>query len=178
MGDVAVSRRNIKEEEVRYRAAVSESTGFKIAGAINFINTYQYNTKDFFLNGEYGIATVPATALDGLYVFPFNVEIFDAAMFNLVAGSGGTTELDVKIATAPGGAFASIFSTTPKIAATAGAAAWVKTGGSGTGLTAPVISGGVLQVAAGSAIRLDLIQKQTGSPKNCGINIFFRPANP
>lgn len=177
MADITEERKYIQEEETAYRAAVAESTMNRVGAAINFINKRQYDTKAFFLNGYYAKVTAPQTAADGFYIFPFDVEVFDAAIFNVVAGSSGTTELDVKVATASGGSFSSIFSTTPKIASSAGANAWVKVGGSGTGLTAPVLSGGtgLFNINAGSAIRVDKMAVQSGTPENCGIIIYFRP---
>jgi hypothetical protein len=175
MADLTELRRNVQIEETRFRFAVSESLAQKLGGSINFINNKQYDTKAFFANGPYNITGVNETAVDGLYVFPFDVEVFEAAMFNIVAGSGGTTTLDVLRATASGGAFSTIFSTKPAIASTAGASAYIRTGGSGTGLTAPVLTSTPFDIDAGHAIRLDFTGKQTGSPENCGLILYMRP---
>jgi hypothetical protein len=176
MADITRLKRNIQVEETDFRSAVSESVLQKVGGSVNFINDRQYDTKGFFLNGKYGTATVPMTAIDGLYVFPFDAEIFNVYMFNIVAGSGGTTELDIKRLTDSGGSPTSIFSTTPKIASTAGARAYVGVGESGAGLTAPVLSGGApFDVNAGDAVYVDLIQKQTGDPENCGVILYLMP---
>ncbi len=172
---VAALRKLIYVEGARARGAASEELIQRLASTSNFHALYQFDTKAFFLNGPYGIVAGAQDAVDGLFVFPFNCEIFDVAMFNITAGSGGTTELDVKRATASGGAFTSIFSTTPKIASSAGANAYVRVGGSGTGLTAPILSSSPFQVNQGHAVRLDIVTKQSGSPANCGLLLFFRP---
>lgn len=182
MSDISDSRQNITIEETQYRAAVSESTMQKVGGSINFINNRQYDTKAFFMNGPYNLTGTNETAVDGLYVFPVNATIWFCAMFNITAGSSGTTTLDVKYASSSGGSFSTIFTTKPAIASTAGNNAWIYTGGSGTGLTAPVITpnyissttGNVFDVVAGGAIRVDFTGKQTGA-ENCGLLIYIRP---
>ena len=165
----------IQVEETDYKSAASEAFVKKLGKSVNFINTNQYDTKDFFLNGRYNIATMPQTAVDGLYIFPYDVEIFNAYAFNIVAGSSGTTELDIKRLTASGGTGTSIFSTTPKIAYTAGDNAYVGVGETGTGLTAPILSSSPFNISAGDAIYCDIIQAQGGNPENCGILVYFRP---
>jgi len=174
MTDVAASRKNIQIEETQHRGAVSESLGQKLGGSINLINDRQYDTKPYFLNGPYSI--IGATnAVDGLYIPAFDLEIFDVAMFNITAGSGGTTELDVKKATTPGGAFSTIFSTTPKVTSSAAASTWVRVGDTVTGWTAPILTTSPFNVDAGDALRLDLISAMTGGPENCGLILYYRP---
>lgn len=174
----------------QFRSAVSEDLIQRIAGLQNFISLYQHSEKQFFLNGPYDIVTPPLTALDGLTVFEFDATIIDVWMFNIVAGSAGTTELDIKMATTSGGAFSSIFSTTPKITSAAGNNAWVGnpsvwTTGTAvqdatytvpTGCTRPVLSGGgqTLNVDKHSALRLDILQAQTGG-QNCGLLVHYIP---
>jgi hypothetical protein len=178
MVDLAAERAMIQEEETRFKAAVSEAVMQKFGKLGNFINTRQYDTKAFFLNGRYGQSTVPLHGIDGAYIFPFDATIFNVYIFNLVAGSSGTTELDVKRVTASGGAGSTIFSTTPKIAATAGANAYVGVGGSGVGLTAPIFTGAsttTFDVDADDMIYVSMIQKQAGNPENSGLLVCFRP---
>lgn len=187
---VTPSRTLVYTPGAQFRSAVSEELIQRLAGLENFISLYQHSEKQFFLNGDYSRVAVPQTAADGLAVFEFDATIIDVWMFNIVAGSAGTTELDVKIATTSGGAFTSIFSTTPKITSAAGNNAWVGnpsvwTSGAAvqdgtytvpTGCTRPVLSGGgqTLDVNKYSAIRLDLISAQTNA-QNCGLLIHYRP---
>ena len=174
----------------QFRSAVSEDLIQRIAGLQNFISLYQHSEKQFFLNGDYSRVAIPQTGADGLTVFEFDATIIDVWMFNLVAGSAGTTELDIKMATTSGGAFSSIFSTTPKITSAAGNNAWVGnpsvwTTGSAvqdatytvpTGCTRPVLSGGgqTLNVDKYSALRLDILQAQTNG-QNCGLLVHYIP---
>jgi len=161
-------------EGARFRSAVSEELIQRLGSMNNFIATYQYDTKDFFLNGGYSTVAVPQLGVDGLYAFPFNVEIFNVFMFNNTAGTSGTTELDVKYTTAPGGSWTSIFSTTPKIASAAGDYAYIGVGQTLTGATAPVLTSNPLNIDANWAIRIDLLQSQPAA-RNCGLLVYFRP---
>lgn len=173
---VTPARKLIYQLGTQFRSAVSEELIQRLAGISNFISLYQHSEKQFFINGSYSTATTPVLGVDGLAVFEFDAEIIDVWMFNTTAGSGGTTELDLKVATTSGGAFTSIFSTTPKITSAAGNNAWVGAPGGAyvapTGTTAPVIS--TVNVDAHSAIRLDLLQTQTGG-QNCGLIVHYRP---
>jgi len=177
MAILADTKRYIDQLEIKYRAAVSEATFSKIGSMINFLGHRTHEKKDFFINGLYNItiASAPILGVDGICVFEFDAEIFGVYMFNHVAGTGGTTELDVKKQVSTGGAYSTIFSTTPKIASTAGGFARVGTGESGTGLTAPVLISTPFNVSDGESLRVDIIQAQTGSPQNCGIIIHYRP---
>lgn len=177
MSDIPEVRANIQQEAVQYRTAISESILSTVGGSINFINGRQYDEKPYFINGPYNITGVNETAVDGLYIVPpgINITLFAVSMFNITAGSGGTTTLDVLRATVSGGSFTTVFSTKPAIASTAGNNAFVATGGSGTGLTAPVLTGTTFNLNAGDALRVDFTGKQTGSPQNCGLILYFRP---
>lgn len=182
MSDISPAKNNIQIEETRFRAAVSEGTWQKIGGSINFINDFQYDTKEFFLNGSYNVTGANETFVDGLYIVPpapsggtLNVSIFAVSFFSIIAGSSGTTTVDVKYATASGGSFTSIFTTKPAISTAASHPAWVYTGSSGTGLTAPVLTGATIDLTTGNALRIDFTGKQSGSPQNCGLSLYMRP---
>lgn len=190
MSDVTPVRTNVPLPGSQFLAAVSEYIAQSIAGSINFINSFQYDEKEFFLNGPYGqVVSVPVLGLDGLYVFPFNAEIINYAMFNLVAGSSGTTALDIKRATSSGGTFTSIFSVTPKIASTATAntyflgytitkvsigQSWAVNGSPPTGVTIGTFTSVPFNVSAGDAIRVDLTDRMPAA-QNCGLVVHFRP---
>jgi hypothetical protein len=174
MADLTPSRKNLQVEETRFRSAVSESIVQKAGSSINFINERQHSEKQFFINGNYSAISLPFIAIDGYTFFQFDAEIIDVWMFIQFAGSGGTTELDIKRATTPGGSFSSIFSTTPKISSLAGDGIWIHVGSSFPNTTAPVLA--LSQVNAGDALRCDLIQAQSGATVNgCGIVVHYRP---
>lgn len=174
---VTPERLLIYAEGAQFRSAVSEELIQRQGAVSNFISLYQYNDKQFFANGRYGImSSYPQLGVDGLVFMNFNAEIINAWVWNLVAGTGGTTELDIKRATTPGGAFTSIFSTTPKITSSAAANVWADWQGTvvaPTGVTAPVVT--TVNLNAGDALRLDIITAMTGTPENTGILINFRP---
>ena len=175
MGVIADLKKYIYEEEVRYRSSVSEGTWFKIGGVINFLLKKNYQVKEFFVNGPYSIKPFPHYFEDGIQVFQFDSEIFDVWVFNLVSGSSGDTEFDIKIKPQNSGAWTSIFTVKPKINFAAGEK-WIKLGDVIANTTAGVLTSdpNVLQVNAGDAIRLDLIQGQLGA-QNCGAIIHYRP---
>jgi len=163
--------------EVKNAASVSEATWRKIAGMINFLGHRAHQEKNFMINGNYGMlqGLYPINAIDGLAFFEFDAEIFNVWVYNIVAGTAGITELDLKVKPKLSGAFTSIFSTTPKIGSTAPSDTFFEIGDVATGITAPVLNGGVpYLVNKGDAIRLDLISAMNEA-EHCGVVIHFRP---
>lgn len=135
-----------------------------------------YITYEFKLNGKYATLAMPANNIDGLCFFNFAATIVNAWAYIGTPGSGGTTTMDLKITTAPGGSFASIFSTLPSFTSAAVADAYVDAHSvvaPGTGVTAPVLS--TTNIAAGSAMRFDITSVQSGAAaQDCGIVIQFK----
>lgn len=180
MADILEERINIQSEETSYRAAVSEAMLTRVGASLNFINKRQYDTKAFFLNGKYYQMGTPQHAVDGAYMFLFDAEIVGCMMFNITAGSSGTTTLDIKRYTASNTGGSSIFTTPPSISFSAGNYAFVGRRliptdtilENPSGTTAPVI--GTVNVDAGDMITLSLTSAQSGA-ENCGIVLFFRP---
>lgn len=144
-----------------------------MGSAVNFIQQRTYAEKTFFINGEYSRLTLPFAAIDGLELMNYDATIINVFMFVHTAGISGTTELDVKYATTPGGSWTSIFTTTPKIQYTAGDFAWCYIGTSFTNTTAPVLN--VANLNAGTVLRCDILQAQGGLPRGCGIVPIFQP---
>lgn len=173
MGIIGDLKKFIYEEEVRYRSAISESTWFKIAGAINFILNRNHQEKAFYVNGEYSEVATPHIFEDGIAIFNFDAEIINAYAFNLVSGTSGDTELDIKIKPQLSGSWTSIFTTKPKINFAAGEA-WIGIGDTVPNCVAPVLTSFPLQVNKGDAIRLDMLQAQVGG-QNCGLLVHYRP---
>ncbi len=167
----------IQLEEARFRYAISEALAQKLGGSINFINEKQHSEKKWVINGAYQGAATPFLGLDGLLVAEFDMEIFNVWMFNHDAGGSGTTELDIKTATAPGGSYSSIFTTTPKVTSAAAAFSYIGVGDTVSGCTAPVLAAGALTIVAGSALRCDILSVMGGVPKTCGLIAHYRPVS-
>lgn len=173
MADISPVKKNIQIEESRFRSAVSEALAQKLGSSINFINNYQKYDKAWFINGSYNKLTIPYTAVDGIFLIPDNAKIMNAMMYVRTAGSSATTELDIEFATAPGGSWTSIFSTTPKITSAAGNFAFCYTGSAFSGTTAPVL--GTTNLDAGMALRCNIKAIQGGSPIGCGVVLYIQP---
>lgn len=173
MAQLPGERKLIFQEDIRYKAGVSEGVGTKLGNIANFISLYQHSDKQFFINGFYEVFA-GQTFIDGLVSFTFAAEIFDIVVFNAVVGTSGTTEIDVKYSPSVGSAFTSIFTTTPKITTAAANDIWFRVGSSLTGTTAPVATTFPFQVAANSAMRIDLVQAMPNG-QNCGVILHYRP---
>ena len=176
MSDITEERLNIQNEEMAYKSALSESTFTRLGSAVNFINKRQFDTKIFEINGPFKTAT----AIDGAFIVPFDIEIIGVGAFNIVNGSSGTTTFNVRRFTASNVDVGSIFSTKPAISSAAGNNAYVAKRLAPTdfalenpaGTTLPVIS--VVNINAGDMLLCDIDSVQT-SAQNCGLVIWFRP---
>jgi len=110
---VTPQRREMYQEELDFRSAISEFTASKQASVTNFINLYHFERKQWILNGAY--SEVAVNGLDGMWPITIDMEVLFFTMTNLVSGSSGITEADIELFTAPGVSGGSIFSTTPKM---------------------------------------------------------------
>lgn len=114
MADVVSFRSNIKTEDVQFRSSVSEAVGNKIGASINFINTRQTDSKLWTINGNY-YNSFTKVGIDGAYICSVDMEVYSITMYNLVAGSSGTTTFDLIRHTGSGVAGSSIFVTKPSL---------------------------------------------------------------
>ena len=178
MADISPARIIIQQEEAKYRAAVSEALMSRVGAVTNFISMRQYDSRGFFLNGPYSIVGTQ-TGVDGTWVVLYDVTLIGCAMFNLVAGSSGTTTLDVRRWTATNTGGSSIFSQKPSLASSTGNYAYVaRNFDSGTnieypaGATLPLLS--VSDLDAGDMLTLNKDATQVGG-QNCGLILFYRP---
>lgn len=180
MPKINPQRIDIYQEDVRFKASVSEFVGTKIGGAINFINERQIYDKQFFINGPYTLLGFPQLAIDGGIGFLFDAEIVGILFFNIVKGTSGTTQFDIRRFTGPntpsGGS--SIFSVKPALSHTQPNNAYaIKNFLTNTDIvtgpwaTMPVLS--ITQLNAGDFLVFDLLSGQSGA-ENCGIVLYVR----
>jgi hypothetical protein len=124
------------------------------------------------LNGNYGSLTAPLLDIDSIFFAPANVTITSVWIYNGTAGSAGTTEFDLKVAS-PGGSFTTILSTTGKILSTAASGVWTDSGSvipAQTGVQKPVVA--VAAISAGQALRFDLLSVMTNA-SDARIRIYY-----
>lgn len=166
MSEIAGQRKMIQIEEVAYAAAVSSGTGSRLGSSINFINLNQYDHKGWVLNGKYGTSTAAQNDVDGALPVFRDSEIVGIFMYNFIAGSSGTTQIDIKRHTASGSG-TTIFSIKPSISFTAGNNAylsyWLDPSEileNPTGTVIPTFS--VTSLDKGDALTLDFVSKQLG----------------
>jgi hypothetical protein len=176
MSNLAESRNDIELEDVQFKAGVSASLMTKVGQTANFINRRHFERHQWNLNGTY--SALVQNGIDGIFICPFDMEITAVGMSNYLAGTAGTTEIDIKWLSGTGVLVGTIFSTTPKISYTAGDNAYVFKNfadgfqETGTGLTLPVLSKSTFD--QGDALRLDVIAAQTAAT-TLGAYIYFRP---
>ena len=179
MTDIIPSRSMIQSEAVAARAAVSESILTIVGAESNFTNTYQNNSKTFWLNGPYKGSNV--LGIDGIFVFPFNAEIVSITMSNLKVGTVGVSTMDImKIAT-PGAAAVSIFAIRPEINTNSSDNTWMVrdlidgNNINPIGTILPLLNTTIFN--KGEGMRCDLFTSMTGA-QTLGITIYFRVLNP
>jgi hypothetical protein len=174
MADYPESRQLIQTEETRYRSSVSEWFLQKLAATHNFISKRQHDKRDLFANGRYNImSSYPQLGVDGLIIFEYDVEIINLYIWNGIAGSSGTTEIDIKWKPQSSGAYQTMFSTTPKITSTAANYSICGVGDTITGFTAPVLL--KTEFDAKDVLRMDILGCMSGNVEGCGIIIHYRP---
>lgn len=186
MAEVLPNRANLEQEEVQAEAAASEGTMNKVAGSVNFWNTFFTGPRQFCANGFYNNGVAPETLVDGIVLAESDCEIYAISAWNYVAGVSGTTEFDIVCHPANGDPSYSIFSTTPKIPSTADHSPFACIGQRFEGVTSETLfqsTGTTLAALAtpnvfkkGDRFTMTLVTKQV-SAQNCGIQLSLRPAN-
>lgn len=178
MPKVTPQKIDLFTEEIQSGAAASEATMQRVAASVNFWNTYFDGNRSWFLNGKYDLLGAPQVGVDGAYPAITDVEIYGFAMFNLVAGISGETELDLQVLPPTGSPF-SLFTVRPKINYQAGnSARMIVNVSSNTVLaqstftTLPVFSQTTIE--AGSLVTLNLTGAQV-SAESCGLVLALRP---
>jgi hypothetical protein len=158
-----------------YRLAYDTTVGkVKVSDGASWVSIGSSESENSWeLNGAYSGLTFPLLNIDSIFLAPYDITINSVWIYNGDAGSGGTTEYDLKVAS-PGGAFATILSTTGKITSAAAGTIWTDSGavvGAQGGVTKPVISNA--SITAGQAVKFDLITSMTGSPTDARIRIYY-----
>jgi hypothetical protein len=178
MAKVTPAKIDLYEQEIKAGAAASEATMQRIASSVNFWNAFYEGQRGWFLNGKYGILGVPQTGVDGAYPCVTDMELYGFCMYNLVAGSNGSTELDVIVRPSTGSPF-SLFTVKPKIPYNSGNNARMIINVStntvvaqSSFVTLPTFA--VTTLSAGTLLTLDLTQAQTGG-ESCGLLLALRP---
>jgi len=131
------------------------------------------NTITFKANGLFNKQGA-ITAVDSNFVFPFAAKITDVILTRQIAGTSGSTEVDIQ-AKPPAGSWASIFSTKPALGAAAGNDATVKKGDVISNTTAPVLSTDPTLVTSGTQLRMDLSAVEVGNPNTIAAIVIYEP---
>lgn len=178
MAEITPARRNIQVEDVQFRSTVSEAVGTKLGEGINFINTKQYLTHQFNFNGRYALG-VGVVGADGIFPCLFDIEIIGITVFNRVAGTSGTTEVDIDWLDGTNSNQGSIFSTTPKIDSTASNLSYLiydELNSTNvelpTGATAPVFT--KTDLDAGDALLIEIVSAMSDA-EDLSVHVHFRP---
>jgi len=119
MADIPSSPNIIQQEEVQYKAAVSEATFTRIGASINYIITRIYDRIAFKFSGRLN-DDASYYGMDGIRYFYRAVEI-DHYYLNIdQAGSGGTVSFNAEVYDETNTLLGNLFSTAPSIASSAG----------------------------------------------------------
>jgi hypothetical protein len=171
--EVTAENARIYEEDVRYGAAVSEATGYKIGALMNYI-------ADKFSYYEFGVV---GAAFSGLSAFPYtfsnsqDVVDLDATIYRIevtqeVAGTASQTEFRIERQVAGAGAWTNIFSQNCIILNTASdSLAFRSDEAAPTGVTLPVLS--TTDILKGDRLRFVLVTAATGA-QNIRVKVITR----
>lgn len=176
---VTPSREILRVGEVSYKRPITEAVFTRVAAQNNFINFYQTDYHSFFLNGTYSIVS-GQFGYDGAYVGFYNFEIVGVSIFNAVAGTSGTTALDIHWINQAGVNQGSIFSVTPKISSAASnGTRGFRNLVSGndytmTGVTLPTLA--KTTFLEGETLYL-VVNSTMAQAQNCALTINTRPIN-
>jgi len=178
MAEITDSRQNIQEEDVKFRASVSEAVGNKLGGSLNFVNNRQFDQHCYNLNGDFSVVQASEVG-DGVFICQEDMEIVGYALYIGTNGSTGSNiTVDLHYISSDGTDNGTVFSTKPAIATTAADGSFthsnIRASDSEvpTGHTEGVFS--KTNYDRHDGIRLDL-DSSTGGASNLQLILFFRP---
>jgi hypothetical protein len=172
MANIPPARSFVDENDTKYKAAVSEATLYKVGATNNFIIERQNNSREFVINGAYGVIGTPNLGVDGIIRYAYDWELVDIYIFNGETNvGGGSTSLDVKWKPFSSGSYASIFSSIPFFTSASASFETCGIGQSKTGFSAPVLQ--KTQFNAYDQLRIDILSALSGGI-SCGIGITWR----
>lgn len=181
MAEVSGLIDKILEEDVETGAAASEATMTKFAASLNKTVDTNMVCIHFDIHGPYNIVGVPDNKVDKFYVVPFDCEIVASHFYTgELPGSSGNTEIDV-VKKPLVGSETSIFSTRPKIPASAGAEADIIQEYLPALSTIRLATGGTIAALVGTTLskydvlKFNFIDKPVGTVDKCGFVLIVRP---
>lgn len=119
MADIPGSRNIIQQEEVQYKASVSEATFTRIGASINFIMDKIYDRYSFTWDGYYRVHSY-TDGIGGLRYFKQAMNISYYVLSNHIGGSSGTSAVNFEVYDDLNVLQGDLFSTAPSIASSVG----------------------------------------------------------
>lgn len=178
MTQITGARNIIQQEEVSYRAGVTEGTFTRLGATLNFISDFQYDSHAWHLNGPYRLFG-NALGPDGVFPVLFDFEIVGYIMYSGETGTSGTTTIDIRTLINGGTDDGSIFTTKPSVNSSSANSSYslVDVVNSDvlalpTGHTQAIFN--KVNFNRGEALRLDINSAMTGA-SNFQFQILFRP---
>jgi hypothetical protein len=110
----------IREEEVRYKAAVSEATFTKMGGSINYILSRISRTVEVDMTGFYYLSAITQNGYHGLRYFNSDVNILSYYLTNVITGTAGSISINFDVFDESGNLLGDLFSVAPSISYLAG----------------------------------------------------------
>lgn len=120
MAIITPSPNFIREEEVRYKAAISEATFTKIGASVNYILSRVEKTVGVDLTGYYYLSTITQNGYNGLRYFKNAVNINSYYLSNVITGSAGSISINFDVFDETGFLLGNLFSVAPSISYLAG----------------------------------------------------------
>lgn len=179
MSNLPEERNYIQEEETRPKASTSTSLLSRIGSNINFGLTSFHIKQLWTANGPYNSIGGVQAGIDSGIVIPINMEIWAISMTNLVPGSSGYTEFDIKRHTASGQSGTSIFTQRPRLSYVSGVNSFLEyrfdlnnASENPTGCQLPILT--TVNVDRGDMFSCDITSKQLNG-ESASIILFLRP---
>jgi hypothetical protein len=166
------------EEETQTGAAVSEAIGDKIGANLNHRIRYEEIRLQWVLNGQYDLKGVPDNYVDGLRAIPKSCRVAYCSVYNLNAGSSGSSRFDIVRFPSAGGPVETLLSVKPVIPQSVGNNAFIIKDVIDNvdiklpvGCTAPEFL--ITELDAGDMVGIVMDQKQVGG-ENAGLELIIQ----
>lgn len=120
MAIITPSPNFIREEEVRYKAAISEATFTRIGASINYIILRSEKSIEVDLSGYYYLSSITQNGFGGMKYFKRESSITSYYLSNVITGSAGSLAINFDVFDETGLLLGDLFSVPPSISFAAG----------------------------------------------------------
>lgn len=188
--DINALKKMMTEEEMSFRGALSEYLGFKLGGALNFLNSRGLWFMTWHIDSRPGDAVIPLKGQGGVFPMAYKAKIKQSIIYQINAGTAARLSVNARVHTQATPSGVNLFASPGFTLYSTGSNSFVwkdyddgtnmiqfPTGSRGTDWREPLFASDADRtIAQNSLLSLDIGTLQTAGSE-AGLVLVFEPIN-